>query len=183
MAELLTKFCKHCQREFQLDDIAHWSKAVRHSRNGQIEYTCKVRKKRKSSEYIKNNKRAHAARNKKWAQENRSRLNYLQSEYSKKPERKFGQLKTAAKGRQISVDLTFEEYLSLTDCNECFYCGSSLPIKGHGLDRLFPKLGYSVNNCVPCCTKCNYAKHKMTQKEFCVWVIKVYNHFIVSGGL
>jgi 5-methylcytosine-specific restriction endonuclease McrA len=46
----------------------------------------------------------------------------------------------------------------------------------NGLDRIDSNLGYSVANCVPCCTKCNYAKGNMTLLEFKEWLSKAYNH-------
>lgn len=42
--------------------------------------------------------------------------------------------------------------------NDCFYCGLD---NASGIDRLYPALGYTVSNSVPCCKTCNYAKNDL----------------------
>ena len=34
----------------------------------------------------------------------------------------------------------------------------------------------NLENCIPCCTSCNYAKHKLTQDEFYEKIRKIYKH-------
>lgn len=47
----------------------------------------------------------------------------------------------------------------------------------NGLDRKNNKLGYTPKNTVPCCRKCNNAKHMMSEHEFLTWAHKVVeNH-------
>lgn len=54
------------------------------------------------------------------------------------------------------------------------------PYRHNGIDRINPNKGYSSDNCVSCCSKCNYAKHEMTIDEYKEWLVKSYNYLI--GG-
>lgn len=36
----------------------------------------------------------------------------------------------------------------------------------NGIDRRDPNKGYTVENCVPCCEQCNYAKLDYTEDEY-----------------
>ncbi len=85
--------------------------------------------------------------------------------------------------------LTVEEFYNLTQGN-CYYCGEKpsrtskawsdkiSPFIYNGIDRIDSNIGYVLNNCISCCTKCNYAKSIMSQNDFKDWIIKVYNNFI-----
>lgn len=46
----------------------------------------------------------------------------------------------------------------------------------HGIDRIDPTRGYSIDNCVSCCTDCNYGKHTKTTEEFLTWINRVHKH-------
>lgn len=60
--------------------------------------------------------------------------------------------------RKKGGGMTKQQYLELIGANECHYCGDSLPPAGFGLDRKDNDLGYTFENCVPCCIGCNSAK-------------------------
>ena len=85
--------------------------------------------------------------------------------FKKRPyESLFNILVTMSKGR-TTVELTYEEYLTFTSKPKCFYCGTKVTWKphsdnahGHHLDRKDNSLGYSKENCVVCCPRCNRAK-------------------------
>lgn len=76
--------------------------------------------------------------------------------------------------------MTLNEFGDLTSRN-CHYCGVE-PRQVHkpkgsngaylynGLDRLDNAVGYTVENCVPCCYTCNHAKGKMSVEAFKVWL-------------
>ena len=51
----------------------------------------------------------------------------------------------------------------------------------NGIDRKNNFLGYTLENIVPCCEKCNRAKHIMNLTEFKKWVYSVYENFIGSN--
>ncbi len=67
----------------------------------------------------------------------------------------FSQVKSRAKKRKLNFDLTLDTYVAIISDGICAYCSSPLPECGSGLDRKDSTLGYSVNNCVPCCRRCN----------------------------
>lgn len=97
----------------------------------------------------------------------------------------------SAKVRGYSWELTDEQFLSLIKQN-CFYCGDE-PSHRHvrfgrnngrklsntavnGIDRIDSSKGYCIENCVPCCSSCNYMKQAFPQDTFLNQIIKIYNH-------
>jgi 5-methylcytosine-specific restriction endonuclease McrA len=74
--------------------------------------------------------------------------------------RRYSKLKAHAKDRKITFDLNEKQYVFLTSGGLCIYCGQSLPPVGGGLDRKNSYLGYSAENCVPCCKVCNRIRGK-----------------------
>jgi len=66
----------------------------------------------------------------------------------------------------------------------CHYCGENsrkwkygeIYIEVNGLDRLDFKIGYTLENVVPCCPHCNYMKLKDGIDEFKNQIIKIYNY-------
>jgi hypothetical protein len=85
----------------------------------------------------------------------------------------------------LSFDLTEEQFIALAQ-QSCYYCGTepTQVMRGqdyhgtftyNGIDRLNNDVGYTVENCVPCCKWCNYAKRERTLNEFLCWIGRVYN--------
>lgn len=91
----------------------------------------------------------------------------------------YSQLRGTAKPRGLLVTITRDEYELLIK-KPCYYCGGSLPISGHGLDRIDSSFGYIPGNCRPCCSVCNYAKHSMSENEFKTWIVRVYEQWAKS---
>ena len=79
------------------------------------------------------------------------------------PRRCYYEYKSGAKRRKLSFNLTFKEFTTFWQ-QPCYYCGEN--IKTIGLDRVDNSLGYSLNNVVPCCTKCNRMKMKEDRTSF-----------------
>jgi len=48
----------------------------------------------------------------------------------------------------------------------------------NGIDRLDSSKGHVIDNVVPCCKWCNYAKRERSYKDFLDWVVVIYNHSI-----
>lgn len=90
--------------------------------------------------------------------------------------------------------LAFEDFYKLSQMN-CHYCGSPPNNKCNaakedkkssqyakdngdfiynGLDRIDNKISHSLNNLVPCCKWCNYAKRERSVEEFLEWVGRVW---------
>jgi len=82
-------------------------------------------------------------------------------------------------------DLSLKQFKNLIFSN-CHYCGSEPSritrrrsygqIHYNGIDRVDNSLGYTLSNCVPCCTTCNLAKRDMGQTQFVGWINKVHNN-------
>lgn len=95
--------------------------------------------------------------------------------------------KRDAKKRNIVFEMDFEVFCKLTQLN-CHYCGSEPDsffgdkkrhnglYKNNGIDRIDSFLGYTLDNIVPCCKKCNYMKNTLTLKEFYEHVNKIVKH-------
>lgn len=98
--------------------------------------------------------------------------------------------------------ITLGEFIILSK-SPCHYCGvkhsreiedrlceskSKKKFSDHillinGIDRIDPSKGYTSANSVPCCSKCNFAKHTMQEQEFFDWVEMVYNHIFNTTGV
>ena len=78
----------------------------------------------------------------------------------------------------------------------CFYCneepkdhpsenrykyGKGL-YKRNGIDRLDNTRGYTIDNCVPCCTRCNTIKLDASYDEFIAKIKQIYNFHIEKGS-
>jgi len=94
--------------------------------------------------------------------------------------------------RSIPWYLTLEEYSSLVTGN-CFYCGAAPSKKPHGkimvalgllkngIDRVDNSIGYTLENCVSCCTTCNRDKRERSQSDFISHTVQRYQHLVASG--
>ena len=90
--------------------------------------------------------------------------------------------------------ISFEDFHIISQ-NNCYYCGGAPSNVGNaaksdqkaskyakengnfvynGLDRLDSLKNHDINNVVPCCKYCNYAKRERTLEEFKEWVSKIY---------
>lgn len=95
--------------------------------------------------------------------------------------------KSQAKRRGIEYLLTTEEFISITQQN-CHYCGSkpsnvctsdkdsNNTFVYNGIDRKDNDVGYTIENCVPCCKVCNRAKNSMSYDEFIQWINRLVTH-------
>lgn len=101
-----------------------------------------------------------------------------------------------ARKRNLKWFLTSEDFERIIH-TECFYCGSP-PTKRwnvykkykrsgtqwieeadvylNGLDRKDNQAGYTIDNCVPCCSECNYAKRSTHADDFLTWIERVHQH-------
>ena len=84
--------------------------------------------------------------------------------------------KRRADRKHLDFCLTKEEFRKITE-SSCYYCSSEPKQKMrattnfsvytyNGIDRLDNNLGYTVENCVPCCGTCNAMKLELSEKEF-----------------
>jgi hypothetical protein len=88
--------------------------------------------------------------------------------------------------RTYSFDLPFEEFLRIIVL-PCHYCGTeakeinyknkkNIVIKLNGIDRVNNNKGYTVNNVVPCCKKCNWMKGKDSTEDFLAHLNLILKH-------
>jgi len=76
----------------------------------------------------------------------------------------FYNCKYGAKYRDIEFQLTKED-VSRLELENCYFCDDP-PEPLNGIDRFDNDLGYTLDNCVPCCSFCNVAKNKHSAKLF-----------------
>jgi hypothetical protein len=88
-----------------------------------------------------------------------------------------------AKKRKYECTLSDEEMIELFKLT-CHYCGDS-PSQTfykegnngefvyNGIDRIDNKIGYTLENCVSCCGRCNRAKQKDSLEEFEAWIQRI----------
>lgn len=97
--------------------------------------------------------------------------------------------KQSAGCRKMSFELTKVEFGKLTS-SKCFYCGNSpnylfnayhkgklaskKPYIYNGIDRVDPKKGYIMPNCVPCCGICNRMKGLLDSDFFLERIKMIY---------
>ena len=83
--------------------------------------------------------------------------------------------------RKIKVTLTYEEFLEFTKVKNCHYCKTLILWRPYSrekgkhissayfLDRKSPQKPYSKENCVVCCTECNFIKgSRFNYEEFLI---------------
>lgn len=80
--------------------------------------------------------------------------------------RRYKVLKDSARRKGgLEFDITLSEYEKLVEPHSCYYCKGPLNKTGHNLDRLDNTRGYTKDNVVPCCSKCNTLKGERFQPE------------------
>jgi len=100
----------------------------------------------------------------------------------------FRRVQDQGRHRNISFDLTHDDARRLMK-ESCFYCGAEPgQASGHstqryngsfiynGLDRVDNAGGYTLDNVVPCCKICNFAKGTMTQGKFLSWLDRLVKY-------
>ena len=105
----------------------------------------------------------------------------------------YAQYRNKAKIKHLDFDLSFDEFMKITKQN-CFYCNiepSNIKKSEYnngdfiynGIDRMDNSKGYIIDNIIPCCKICNYAKNTMPLEEFYKWVNTIYANLKEKGVL
>lgn len=93
-----------------------------------------------------------------------------------------------ARDKNREFNLTHDEFKEIVH-SDCYYCGSKpqpqLQLQKYsknsehqplnGVDRIDSLKGYSIDNCVPCCSLCNQMKSNLSQEIFLRQIEKIYN--------
>jgi hypothetical protein len=97
---------------------------------------------------------------------------------------KYNHYKSGANRRSLKFDLSKKEFTNLVMSN-CNYC--KLPPHKeqryrdniqlfNGIDRVDTNKDYNIDNCVPCCSWCNFAKSDRPLNEYLEWLKWVKNN-------
>lgn len=135
------------------------------------------------------NKQRNLERGRTWAKTHRKRIVEIvlksrekhkdkflsyHSKYYKSPIGKYVDLKNRNKKRKYEGKIiTIEEFTELIN-QLCVYCGGENITKG--IDRVDNFKGYTKENSVSCCKKCNYMKNTWSKEEFLFHIQKIYKH-------
>jgi hypothetical protein len=119
------------------------------------------RKKAINKKYVVSHSEEKSLYDKKWKTE----INPQRAIYSN--------YKVGATSRKILWDITFEQFMIFWQ-KPCDYCKD--PIKTIGLDRVNSRLGYVIDNLVPCCYPCNRMKSNLTRDQFKSHISKIYQN-------
>lgn len=99
------------------------------------------------------------------------------------------------KRRYSDGNLLFKDFLELSQQN-CFYCNAipnnhyrlvtktssqyykdNCEFTYNGLDRIDPEQPHNINNVVPCCYQCNWAKSNLKLEDFIEWIKRLCDNF------
>ncbi len=103
--------------------------------------------------------------------------------------------KSKAEKRKLEFRISFIYFKQLVSRN-CTYCGikpankigkysgrgptrCNGDILCNGIDRIDNNKGYTVDNCVTCCSVCNRAKYTMSQEDFIEWIKRAYEYLCI----
>jgi hypothetical protein len=166
------KTCSKCKQEKPLDEFGKQTR----SKSGYRSW-CKVchredgktrprkrdfgteKYKELKRKYYKNNKETIQKQNKEWGQTLKGKWHSYQR---------------CAKTRNYEWNLDFCEFSRFWQ-NDCYYCNS--PIKTIGIDRLDSSEGYSLDNCVSCCSICNIMKMDLPLSTFIDQIKRIYVNY------
>lgn len=52
----------------------------------------------------------------------------------------------------------------------------------NGIDRVDSSKNYTIDNCIPCCTMCNFMKQSYPQNDFLNQINKIYHYNLEKKG-
>lgn len=118
---------------------------------------------------------------------NRLRANNTDGQIVSAYKRLYGTYRhTCAGKRGYSWELDFDQFMDIVT-KPCYYCGkepsqvttyyrTGATALYNGIDRKNNDLGYTLDNCAPCCKHCNRIKLDTPYDEFLEWIRRVYHH-------
>ncbi len=99
----------------------------------------------------------------------------------------YASYKKGAKKRDLEFEITKAQFKEITTKN-CYFCNRE-PEQGkgknplaygdfihNGIDRKENHKGYTLENSIPCCIRCNWAKGTLSKDEFLTMVVRIYNN-------
>lgn len=94
------------------------------------------------------------------------------NKYDKSWSKKYKGYVTRAMNKSLPMTITQKEF-DLIISLPCNYCGNLI---NNGIDRIDSSLGYVLDNCQPCCPKCNTMKWTFTDEELITHIKKILDH-------
>ncbi len=123
----------------------------------------------------------------------------------------FNSYQKSSNKRNYSFELTIDQFIEICsqNCNYCndkpsefnFYLKNNMKtrkafskyknsdeaidratIMANGIDRINNNKGYIIENCVPCCKRCNLMKSVLSEKEFYAHIEKILNYRNQKGN-
>lgn len=127
-------------------------------------------------EYRDDHKLSNAEYQKQYRIKNKDKLN----EYKKSPHVRYKVYQNNARHKGRNFNLSEEEFIEMTR-QPCIYCGEYSDTYGgevfNGIDRIDSNLGYSIDNCVPCCAICNRMKMDMDVNDWISKIKQIIGHY------
>lgn len=104
------------------------------------------------------------------------RTSEYQKKHSQEPKRRLDKLKHKCNSNNLELIIDLEQYTKLLNSG-CFYCEAGLLTEtGCSLDRLDNSGGYTIENVVPCCGKCNQIRNvHLTHEEMKIAMQAILN--------
>lgn len=127
-------------------------------------------------------------KNKRWQDANPDKAREYRDKYSRSPKGTHARLKGRAKHDNIVFDMDRDEFVSWWAEQElnCHYCGRSLDVSngqkklnGYSIDRKDNGKGYTLDNIVLCCNRCNMAKGSWFTEE---QMLEIAHKYFNMGG-
>jgi len=107
---------------------------------------------------------------------NKEKIKNSHHSYKRSIPGRFTSLKSLAKSKDLDCSISIEDFKKMHK-EPCNYCGDNFDRKaGYGIDRIDSNIGYTKENSVACCSKCNFAKNNLEYDEFIKHILKIANH-------
>jgi 5-methylcytosine-specific restriction endonuclease McrA len=163
------KYCPKCRRDLPISQYAK-----NKTKPDGLAYWCRDCNNASSRKYHATHKEQRKETRRAWYLRNRDKIKLREQTL----ERQYKIKGNMARHRSISFTLTPGEFEQLWQ-QPCSYCGDE--ILTVGIDRIDSSKGYSQDNCVPCCKRCNAMKSDMSIGEFLYAIRKIYDHITGQG--
>ena len=175
-----SKRCSKCGEVKNISEFyksAYGHRSMCKSCNNQTSKDNEYKYKETRKKYKNDNKTLINKKAKEYYNQNKTSISLKHKEYRISQKGKYSKYKKNAINRNKDWNLSNDEFQSFWQ-QDCFYCGES--IDTIGLDRVDNGSGYSMDNCIPCCSKCNKMKNTLSIKDFINKIKRIYNS-IVNG--
>ena len=147
------------------DDGEYRNKILSERKKSRIEHGKKIKEQKRKYSQTEEGKHANRIRSKRFYEKHKEKECQRMKEIATKASRQFFILKRRAVNSNIECTLSFDEFVELRSGKVCYYCDKEISKTAPGLDRKDSAKGYSKDNCVPCCKRCNIIKRDLLRPE------------------